>query len=49
MKFLNDSPFEGEKFQVMGRVDRFSLHQTPTGISNDNICAIFMILVEHSP
>ena len=47
MEFLNYSPFEGEK--LMGRVVRFSLCQTPTGVGDDAICAIIMNLVEYCP
>ena len=49
MKFLDCSPFEGEKFQFMCRVVRFGLCQTPTGVGNDSISTIIMSLVEDSP
>ena len=49
VKFLNYSPFEGEKFQFMGRVVRFGPCQIPTGVGDDDMCTIIMSLVEHSP
>ena len=45
MKFLDDSLCEGEKFQLMGRVVRFILCQTPTSLGDDSICAIITSLV----
>ena len=49
MEFLHHSPFEGEQFQLVGRVVRFGLSQTTAGVGNDSICTIIMSLVEDSP
>ena len=49
MEFLNHSPFEGEKLQFMGRVEGFSLCQTPTDIGYDNISPIVTSLIEDRP
>ena len=49
MEFLNHSSFEGEKFQLMGRVMGFSLCQTPTDIGYDSIHPIVTSLIEESP
>ena len=49
MEFLDHSPLEGEKLQLMGRVVRFSLCQAPTGIGNDCISTIVMSLTEDNP
>ena len=49
MEFLHYSPFEGQKFQVVGKVVRFGFCQTPTDIGNNSIHTIIMSLVEHSP
>ena len=49
MKFLDYRPFEGKKFQHVGRVVRFILCQTPTGVGDDSISTSFMSLVEHNP
>ena len=48
MEFPNYSPFEGEKFQLVDRVVKFGLCQTPTGIGNDSIHTIITSLVQHS-
>ena len=49
VEFLTHSPFEGEKFQFVGRVMRFSLCQAPTSIGKDSIHTIIISVVEDSP
>ena len=46
MKLFNYSPLEGTKFQLVGGVMVFSLHQAPTSIGYDCIHTILAGLVE---
>ena len=48
MEFLDCSPLEGETLQFVGRIVRFSLCQTPTGIGDDGISTTVRSLVEDS-
>ena len=49
MELFDHNPPESEKLQCVGRVVRFGLCQTPTGIGDDGIHTIVMNVIEDSP